>query len=81
MSEIPLPGMPEPSPKRQAAASGPVHFSRYRTKTRRLCDMCVVRIHYLGVTQAPYPRVARWRVSTESHVEYLCEQHKEEYGK
>jgi hypothetical protein len=73
----PLPGMPEPPPRKPKAAQKPgVRVTR--TRGGRLCDQCCHDIHTLGAQVAPYPRPARWRVVEGEVVERLCEAHKEE---
>lgn len=70
----PLPGMP-PRPLRPAVPPKP-GVRATRSKVSRLCEQCCRNIHLLGVTVAPYPRPARWRVVEGDVVERLCEAHK-----
>lgn len=72
-----LPGMPEPpAPLRRAAPSGKATATRIRKRT--LCNRCCLLIHQLGVEMAPYPRTARWRVTTDGLSVPMCESHKNE---
>lgn len=49
-----------------------------RIRGGRLCEWCCRLIHDFGQAGAPYPRLARWRVSTPDGTERLCEGHKDE---
>lgn len=73
----PLPGMPEPPPKKPKAPQRPgVRATRIRVQ--RLCEQCCHDIHRLGAAVAPYPRGARWRVVENEVAQRLCEAHKVE---
>jgi hypothetical protein len=72
----PLPGMPEPpvAPMRKV----PPGLRAVRTRPTQLCERCCYLIHLRGQDGAPYPRAARWRVSSPSGVQRLCDTHKDE---
>ena len=70
----PLPGMPD-KPLRPAVPPKP-GVRATRIKAVRLCEQCCREIHLLGVTVAPYPRPARWRVVDGQVAQRLCEAHK-----
>jgi hypothetical protein len=72
---IPLPGMPEPPPRRPKPPRKP-GVQAVRTRSTKLCQQCTEEIHRFGQAVAPYPRLARWRVSDGETVERLCEAHK-----
>ncbi len=72
----PLPMMPEPPPKPARRAKGSA-MAVTRIRTQRLCDDCCADIHRLGQAAAPYPRGARWRISTTELLVRVCEKHKE----
>jgi cytochrome c5 len=73
---MPLPGMPElPAPQHRQP---PPDIRVARIATGRLCERCCQMIHDYGQAGAPYPRGARWRVSTAESMERLCDAHKEE---
>lgn len=74
---IPLPGMPEPPPRTPKAPRKP-GVQAVRTRSSRLCEVCCEDIHRFGQAVAPYPRVARWRVSDGEVVQRMCESHKNE---
>jgi len=77
VSDVPLPGMggePDPCPPKPSPAG--IRFTR--CKANRLCEECCRQIHLLGIVHAPYPRTARWRVSTGETVAFLCYVHKDE---
>jgi hypothetical protein len=72
----PLPGMPDlppASPKKTVQG-----WQAAKVRTTRLCERCCRDIHRYGIEVAPYPRVARWRVTNEGISERLCEAHKVE---
>ena len=73
----PLPGMPE-LPKRTPKKATVPGVRAVRTKADRLCQLCCEAIHRFGQQVAPYPRMARWRVSDGEVVQRLCEKHKAE---
>jgi len=73
----PLPGMPE-LPKRTPKPLKPGKVQAVRTRSTRLCEFCCEEIHRFGQAVAPFPRVARWRVSDGETVQRLCEAHKAE---
>lgn len=72
----PLPGMPEPPPLRMRKA--PPDMQAVRTRPTKLCERCCRLIHLRGQEGAPYPRAARWRVTTPEGVHRLCDTHKDE---
>lgn len=72
----PLPGMPVPPPK--PSKNTPAGIRAARIRPMRLCEKCCMEIHELGVSVAPYPRIARWRVVQHEAVWRLCEVHKNE---
>lgn len=74
---IPLPGMPEPPPRRPKPPRKP-GVQAVRTRSTRLCEQCCEDIVRFGQEVAPFPRVARWRVSDGESVQRLCEGHKVE---
>lgn len=64
--EEPLPGMPEPPDVPPTDARS----------TPQLCQACIGEIHRDGVGVAPYPQLARWRVTLDDHqVAALCLRH------
>lgn len=71
-----LPGVPEPPPRIRKAVPPGVRATR--VKQGRLCERCCRLIHEHGQAVAPYPRGARWRVTTPDGVERLCDAHKDE---
>jgi hypothetical protein len=73
----PLPGMPEPPPRKPKAPQKP-GVRATRIKVVQLCEQCCRDIHERGVWSAPYPRAARWRVVEGDSAERLCEGHKEQ---
>jgi hypothetical protein len=72
----PLPGMPEPPAPRMRKAPPDMHA--VRTRPTKLCEKCCQLIHLRGQGGAPYPRAARWRVTSPGGVERLCDTHKDE---
>lgn len=77
MRDEPLPGMPEVAEPQVKAPAGQ-RMSRY-TGRRRLCDRCVQTIHAVGVSVAPYPMPAKWRLTCPDQDVYLCYRCKEDY--
>lgn len=78
MTDEPLPGMPAPADSRPARKSKD-GMTVSRIHTARLCEQCCLDIHTFGVAGAPYPMVARWRLTdTDLTVQRLCEAHKNE---
>jgi len=73
----PLPGMPEPPPRKPKAAQKP-GVRATRIKVQRLCEQCCRDIDAWGISVAPYPQAARWRVVEGDVAERLCEKHKVE---
>jgi hypothetical protein len=73
----PLPDMPAPPARHAPAGRSGERISRYSTKARRVCDACAFLIHRYGQAGAPYPRQAKWRVSTDEKSWYLCGEHRE----
>jgi len=76
--EPPLPGMPEPAAPVTPKARPARRVARFRSKNRTLCGDCCALIHALGVELAPFPRAAKWRVSTGTTIAYLCDLHVED---
>lgn len=75
----PLPGMPEPPPvKRFGVRRATKAVQAVRVRPTKLCEQCCFLIHLRGQAGAPYPRAARWRVTSPVGVERLCESHKDE---
>lgn len=73
----PLPGMPVP-PKRTPKKVVKPGVRATRIKAGRLCERCCRNIHLFGISVAPYPRPARWRVTEGEVAERLCEGHKDD---
>jgi hypothetical protein len=79
MTELPLPGMPEPPQVYQPPAKEVPGLRATRIKTlAALCEQCCRDIYDLGVSVAPYPQVARWKVTEGGVPVRLCEAHKNE---
>ena len=76
VSDVPLPGMPEPADLPEPPTPSGVHVRRYRPALRALCSDCVREIHTHGVANAPVPMSVRWQVSKGSLTLHLCEGHK-----
>lgn len=76
MGEPVLPGMPAPPPRARKDPKPGVRA--HRTRATSLCELCCRLIHDVGVANAPYPRMARWRVVDGDTTLRLCEGHKEE---
>jgi hypothetical protein len=68
--------MPQPPPRRPKVKVPGTVVARIRSQ--RLCDDCCKDIHVRGQAVAPYPRLARWRISTADSLTRVCERHKEE---
>lgn len=69
--------MPDPPPPRQPRPAAGERVSRYHPRARRLCDACTFLIHQYGQAGAPYPKAARWRISTDTESRYVCNEHKD----
>ena len=79
MNDAPLPQMPQPPESKPHRPKHGMRISRYNPRARRLCFDCCQLIHALGIESAPYPRVARWRLASDTFTTLLCDLHKEDY--
>lgn len=73
----PLPGMPEPPPAPPRDVRRPDLYA-VRIRPTKLCERCCWEIYLKGQQGAPYPRAARWRVTSPDGQQRLCDTHKEE---
>lgn len=76
MTDEPLPGMPPTPPPPKFKTKPDVRVTR--SDNRHLCEECCRLIHVLGIVRAPYPRTARWRITTSEAISFLCHDHKEQ---
>ncbi len=78
MTEVPLPLMPEPPEDKPARPGAQMKVTT--VVARHLCQECCRQIHVMGMADAPFPRMARFRVTmTNDYVIDLCHRHKDQW--